>query len=215
MRKTMIVTTVMVALAVVAVAGMAASQAPSQQGPQTASEVELRLAMQHLWETHVRDLNDLIFAVANGEQAQVQAILNKSLEHVDMTAAALEPFYGQQNAAAVDNLLRMHEMGLYSYIVAAESGDRAAMQAAMANSTQVIGQVAQCLSSLNPNWPYEAVSALLQEHLADAADLTQLVMDGNYVAAQNALDMAVEHAQVIANTMANGLVAQFPEGFSA
>jgi hypothetical protein len=215
MRKTMIISAVLVALAVVAVAGMAASQAPPQQGPQTASEVELRLTMQHMWETHVRDLNDLIYAVANDQPAQVQAILNKSLEHADMTAAALEPFYGQQTAAAVDQLLRAHEMGLYDYIVAAKSGDQAAIQAAMDNNTQMVTQIAQSLSSLNPNWPCETVRTLFQEHVADAVNLTQLVMAGDYVAALNALDVAVEHAQVIADAMTNGLVAQFPQQFTA
>jgi hypothetical protein len=210
----MIITTMLVALAVVAVAGIAASVPPPQQGPQGADEVELRLEMQHLWETHVRDLNDLIGAEIN-DDPNVAAILDKSLEHVALMAASLAPFYGQDAANSMDQLLRQHEMALYDYVVAAEAGDQAGMQAALADSAQVNSQIAECLSSLNPNWPFDAVKAMFDQHANDAVNVTQLMVAQNFMAALDALDAAVEHARMTADVMSDGLVAQFPERFDA
>ena len=214
MRRTMIVTTILVALAVVAVAGIAASAPPPQEGPQSADEVELRLEMQHMWETHVRDLHDLINAELM-DNPNVQAIMEKSLEHVDMMAASLAPFYGQDVADAMDMMLRQHEMALYNYVVAAEAGDQSGMQAALDESARVNADIAQCLSSINPNWPYETVKALFDQHAADAINLAQLIHAQDFMGALNALDAAVEHGRITADAMSDGLVAQFPERFDA
>ena len=213
MRRTVIATTLLVALAVIAVAGIAASAPPPQQGPQPASEVELRLDMQHMWENHVRDLNDLINAVVNGDPS-TQAILNKSLGHVDMMTASLATFYGQQAASSLNQELKAHEMSVYDYAVAAKAGNQAGMQTVMTNSQQINTQIAQCLSSLNPNWPFEVVKAAFDQHVNDLVTITQQMLAGDFVGALNTLDVAVEHAQAFANTMTNGLVAQFPDRFA-
>lgn len=214
MRRTTIISAVLVALAVIAVAGMAASQPPPQQGPQSSEEVELRLEMQHMWETHVRDLNDLINAELM-DDPNVQAIMEKSLAHVDMMAASLAPFYGQDAANTLDQLLRQHEMALYNCVVALEAGDQAGVQAALDQSAQVNTEIAQLLSSLNPNWPFETVKALFDQHAADAVTIAQLINAQDFAGALNALDVAVENGRITADAMSDGLVAQFPDRFNA
>jgi hypothetical protein len=204
--------TLLVALSMVAVAGLAVSQPPPQQGPQTASEVELRLEMQHMWETHVHDLHNLIAAEIN-DLPETPVILEKSLMDVDKMAFSLQPFYGQEAAANLDRLLRLHETTAYNYVKAAEEGNQEGMRTALADSAAVVDQIAQCLSSLNPNWPYEAVKTLFQTHVNDLVNITDLKLAANFAGELDAVDTAVQHARLTADVITDGLVAQFPERF--
>jgi len=168
--------------------------------------------MQHLWETHVHDLHGVIDAEVH-DLPDTSAKLEKSLMDVDKLVAALAPFYGQEAADSVGQLLKEHELAAYEYVLAAEAGDQAAMQAAMDKSAEVVDRIAQCLSSLNPNWPYEAVRELFQEHVDDLKAITDLMVAQDTPAALLAVDEAIMHARLTADVMSDGLVAQFPDRF--
>jgi hypothetical protein len=98
-------------------------------------------------------------------------------------------------------------------VAAAKSEDQAAFAKHDARWTSNIKEIAGFLAGANPNWPEEAVFDLLALHLKLTKDETVARLTGDWAADVQAFDDIFTEILVVADTLYDGLVAQFPDRF--
>jgi hypothetical protein len=128
---------------------------------------------------------------------------------------AFKPFYGEAAGEDLTALLRVHILTAADLIAAAKAGDAAAVQAASDAWYANAEEIAAFLHELNPdNWPQEAVESLLEAHLDLTLEEAVARLEGRYSDDIAAYDRV--HAQIIelADTLSNGIIAQFPQRFA-
>ena len=121
--------------------------------------------------------------------------------------------YGQEAADAFLPLWRNHIGFFVDYTAAKATGDDGAAEQARADLEQYRADFGAFLGGANPNLPAEAVAAELVPHVHTLFDAIDAVLgDGTDPFA--ALRTAAGVMAGTAETLANGIAAQFPERFN-
>jgi hypothetical protein len=100
-------------------------------------------------------------------------------------------------------------------VAAAKSGDQVAFATHDARWTANIGEIAAFLAGANPNWPEKDVLDLLALHLKLTKDETVARIGGDWAADITAFDDIFTEIMVVADTLHDGIAAQFPDRFRA
>ena len=131
-------------------------------------------------------------------------------------AAAIGGVYGEEAQTTFENVWTLHLTEFVNYAVAASKDDDAGKTKALETiDAEYTKPLAAYLAKANPNLPEDTLYAGLKEHV----DMTAVMIDaqaaGNYAEATKQRDMGVMHLEGLMTTLANGIVKQFPEKFSA
>jgi hypothetical protein len=126
-------------------------------------------------------------------------------------ANALRPFYGDEAAQAFENLLRQHVTIAAELVNAAKAGDTDEVNAIWQRWVDNANQIAEFMGNANPNWNTEDWSAMLMEHLELLGDNLSYLLEQNYQASVEGFDDIVMQAMEMADMMAEGIAAQFPD----
>ena len=178
-----------------------------------ASKEPVRVALRKLWADHVIWTRQyIVAAVAGTPDADVAA--GRLLKNQDDIGAAIVGYYGQAAGDKLTALLKEHIMIAVDLVAAAKSGDQAAFATHDARWTANIGEIAGFLSGANPNWPEKDVLDLLALHLKLTKDEAVARIAGDWAADVKAFDDIFTEIMVVADTLHDGLVAQFPERFA-
>jgi hypothetical protein len=179
----------------------------------TASE-PVRLALRKLWSDHVIWTRDyIVAAVADAPDASSAA--GRLLRNQEDIGAAIVPYYGQAAGSRLTELLKQHILIAVDLIAAAKTDDQAAFAEQDAAWTANIREIAAFLSSANPNWPEAAVVDLLALHLQLTKGEVVARLKGDWDADVKAFDDIFTEILVVADTLNDGLAAQFPDRFPA
>ena len=100
-------------------------------------------------------------------------------------------------------------------VAAAKAGDQPAFATHDARWTANIGELAAFLAGANPNWPEKDVLDLLALHLKLTKDEAVARISADWAADVRAFDDIFTEIMVVADTIYDGLVAQFPDRFLA
>ena len=179
----------------------------------TSSE-PVRLALRKLWSDHVIWTRQYIVAAVAGTP-DADAAAGRLLKNQEDIGAAVAGFYGQAGGDRLTGLLKQHIMIAVDLVAAAKSGDQAAFAEHDGRWTANIREIAAFLAGANPNWPEQGVFDLLALHLKLTKDETVARITGDYAADVRAFDDIFTEILVVADTLYDGLVAQFPERFGA
>ena len=175
-----------------------------------------RAEMRRLWEDHIVWTRQYIVSAATSDVALPDAdeTLARLLANQDDIGSAVAVYYGDAAGDALAALLKDH-ISIAGQLVAdvkAGSADAAATQAAwFANADDI----ATFLASANPaNWPFEMMRDHMYAHLTLTADEAVARIQGRYADDIAAYDQI--HVQILgmADMLAGGIVAQFPNRFS-
>ena len=99
-------------------------------------------------------------------------------------------------------------------IKAAKAGNTADQQAADAKWQQNGVDIADFLSKANPNWPRATLVTMMKTHLSTTTAEVVARLGKNWAADVQAFDRVYDHILMMADTLADGIVKQFPEKFS-
>jgi hypothetical protein len=77
-----------------------------------------------------------------------------------------------------------------------------------------IDQIATFLSTANPNWSKVALKNMLDNHLALAKSKAVARLTGNYASDITANDKVRQEANMMSDTLADGIIKQFPTKFN-
>ncbi len=178
----------------------------------TAPAADLRVGLNNALQEHVNLAGVAlrnVYLEAPDTDAAVAALDENSKE----VSALVGSVYGEEAEASFLELWRQHITFFANYTVGARDDDQAAMDQAKEDLAGYGEAASNFFASANPNLPKEAVMPLLLDHrnkvLAVIDTLDSGDLDGTYVA----LTAAADQVKDIADALAGGIEAQFPEKF--
>jgi len=174
----------------------------------------VRLALRKLWSDHVIWTREYIIAAVAGTP-DAEAAAGRLLKNQEDIGAAVAGFYGQAAGDKLTDLLKQHIMIAVDLVAAAKSGDNAAFGTHDARWTNNIGEIARFLAGANPHWPENDVLDLLALHLKLTKDEAVARISGDWAADVKAFDDIFTEIMVVADTLNDGIAAQFPDRFAA
>jgi hypothetical protein len=187
------------------------TQAKESRVMSTSAE-SVRNALRKLWSDHVIWTRQYIVAAVAGTP-DADAAAGRLLKNQEDIGAAIVPYYGESGGDRLTDLLKQHIMIAVDLVAAAKTGDQAAFAQHDARWTSNIQEIAAFLAGANPNWPEKAVFDLLALHLKLTKDETVARLNGDWAADVRAFDDIFTEILVVADTLYDGLVAQFPDRF--
>jgi hypothetical protein len=173
----------------------------------------VRLALRKLWSDHVIWTRAYIVAAVAGTP-DADAAAGRLLKNQEDIGASIVGFYGQEAGDALTALLKQHILIAVDLVAAAKADDQAAFATHDERWTANIREIARFLAAANPHWPEDAVFDLLALHLKLTKDEAVARLTADWAADVRAFDDIFTEILVVADTLHDGLVAQFPERFA-
>jgi hypothetical protein len=153
---------------------------------------------------------DAYFHDQNGLQAQ----LNRLLQNQQDIGDAIVPYYGQAAGDTLASLLTTHIQQAVPVLQAAEAGDQAALNQALANWNVNAKQIADFLSAANAaNWPKAEMEHMMAHHITTTTAYAVDLLNDDYANAITHYDVAFDHMMEMADDLSRGIALQFPEKF--
>lgn len=175
-------------------------------------QLALRQDMRKLWTDHVVWTRDYIIAsAANAPDADAAAA--RLLKNQEDIGTAVSAYYGKEAGDKLTELLKQHILIAVDLINAAKANNRAQL-GEQNNKWQQNGQeIADFLSSANPNWPQADLREMMKKHLATTTDEVTARLNKNYAEDIKAYDAVYNHILVMADALSDGIIKQFPDKF--
>ena len=174
----------------------------------------LRASLRRLWADHAIWTRQYIVAFA-GDAPDAGEAANRLLKNQEHIGNAIVPFYGQAAATQLTDLLKQHILIAVDLLKAAKAGDDAEFQRQDQKWSQNAEEIATLLSSANPYWPQRDVLDLLNVHLKLTKDEAVARLSGKWEEDVAAFDDIFTEILTVSDTLADGIISQFPDRFAA
>jgi hypothetical protein len=174
------------------------------------SLLSLRDDMRALWTDHVA-LTRFYIIESIAELPGADATAARLLRNQDDIGNAIKPFYGSAAGDELSRLLREHILGAVAVLDAAKAGNVDALASAQAAWFANADEIASFLATANPNLPVGLLRDAMHEHLEQTTAEATARLTGDFDGDVRTFDMIVEHILGLADTLANGIAAQFPD----
>lgn len=178
------------------------------------AQIELYTTMRDLWTDHMQwtwATVDAFFHNQDGLASQLDRLLANQAD----IGAAIVPFYGQEAGDQLTALLTTHIEQAVPVLTAAQEGDQEALDQALADWYSNAEEIADFLSAANPDsWPQSATRPMMEAHIDTTTVYAVDLLSGDYVAAVEHYDEALEHMTMLADALSAGIVTQFPDRFA-
>lgn len=173
----------------------------------------LRAALRKLWADHAIWTRQYIVAFA-GDGAGAGEAAGRLLKNQEHLGAAIVPYYGQAAGDALANLLKQHILIAVDLLNAAKAGDDAEFGKQDQRWSQNAEEIATLLSGANPYWPKRDVVDLLNVHLKLTKDEAVARLGADWAADVSAWDDIFTEIMTVSDTLADGIILQFPDRFT-
>lgn len=173
---------------------------------------DLKSAMRVLWEEHIAWTRMTIISIA-ADLPDLDLVTQRLLRNATDMAAAFQPFYGARIAFEFGSLMREHLVIAAELVKAAKAGHSQAAADAEKRWYVNADQIAAFLSSINPYWSREALTAMLHQHLALTKSEAVFRLTKNYAADIAVFDSIEKQALAMADALTDGIIKQFSHTF--
>ena len=172
---------------------------------------ELRAGMRKLWEDHVTWTRVFLISALADLPDKGEATDRLLRNQVDI-GNAVKPYYGDAAGEKLTSLLKDHILIAADIAAAAKAADSAKVAAAKTRWTANADEIAGFLSGANPkSWPAGEMKAMMRDHLdLTTAELTAR-LQRDWAADVAAYDRVHEQILKMADMLAAGIAAQFPD----
>lgn len=193
----------------------AASAAAHGEGGTTApSEQAFRDAVRRLWVDHVTWTRLFIVSFA-ADLPDLEATTQRLLRNQTDIGNAVAPFYGAPAGEQLTSLLEEHILVAADVLQAAKVGDGEGFEEATAAWYENARRIAKFLHDANPaEWPLRDMRRMMRDHLDLTLDEAAAQLGGDYVRSVALYDEVEDEILQMADMLASGLIAQFPERFA-
>jgi hypothetical protein len=175
--------------------------------------VALHEGMDKLWTDHVI-WTRLVIVDFFGKRPDLKPDLARLLRNQAEIGNAIKPYYGAAAGNKLSALLRTHIMQAVPVLTAAQNGDKAALKKALETWYANAHQIAAFLNNANPaNWPAAATTKMMNTHLKLTTNEAVAHLTGQWRADIAAYDRVRAEILMMASTLADGIVKQFPNRF--
>lgn len=190
----------------------AKENASSRTLPCTKACCELRLTQQKLWIDHVLWTRNFIISDLASLKDK-DDVLERLLKNQDDIGNSFKPYYGEETSNKLSKLLREHIEIAGQVVAAAKNNDASNLQKYNKLWYENADQIAAFLSSINPNYQNDVLQDILYKHLQFLTDQVVARLNSDWKADIKAYDEGEEHMIMFADTLAIGIIKQFPEKF--
>ncbi|MFJ2030525.1 hypothetical protein [Streptosporangium sp. NPDC087985] len=178
-------------------------------------EIALYTTMRELWMDHMQWTYATVDAYFHNQKA-LQPTLDRLLQNQKDIGAAAVPYYGKAAGDELADLLTTHIKQAVPVLKAAQAGDKAALNKALADWYANAKEIADFLSAANPeNWPTSATEPMMKAHIDQTTVYAVDLLKGGYAEAIKDYDKAFDHMMMLSDTLSQGIIAQFPDEFCA
>jgi hypothetical protein len=179
----------------------------------SAKVADTKAALRDLWLGHVFWVRNVVDARIAGDNARAKVAEQEVVANAKAIAGAIEPFYGKAGSDQLFTLLAGHWGAISAYLDAASSGNKAGQDAAEQKLVANANEIATFLSKANPNLPEATLRGLLAAHGAHHVQQIQQLKAKRHADEAKTWAAMTKHMYVIADALATGIAAQFPEKF--
>jgi len=172
---------------------------------------DLQLDLRNLWNGHVLWVRSVVFATHYDDANAISASDAKAVENARELADAITPFYGEEGADQLYELLGGHYGAIREYMTAHFADDAAAQDLAMTNLSANAEGIADFLEGANPDLPKATVLPLLETHAGHHAEQISAVHAEDFAREAEILTAMVEHIYSVSDAMASAITKQFPD----
>ena len=172
----------------------------------------LRQNMRALWSDHVIWTRQYIVAAVANQPDQVAAA-GRLMRNQEDIGAAVAAYYGPQAGARLTELLKAHIGIAVDLVKAAKAGDTAAERQADRMWHRNAEEIADFLSTANPNWPRETLIEMMNAHLSTTTDEVVARLTQNWEQDVRAFDAVYRHILAMSDALSDGIIKQFPDRF--
>jgi hypothetical protein len=169
--------------------------------------------MRKLWEDHVT-WTRLYIVSAIADLPDKAATANRLLQNQDDIGLAVAAFYGDDAGNALARLLRDHILIAADLVDAAKNGDSALVSTKLAAWHANADDIASFLAAANPAWSVDDLKAMMRTHLDQTLAEATARLTGDWTADVAKYDEIHLHILDMADTLADGIVEQFPLRFT-
>jgi hypothetical protein len=183
---------------------------PTLEPPKT--ERELRRQMTRLWEEHIAYSRSFFVSFLSSleDAGALSARLGRAFRD---TGNILKPYYGKEAAERFTSLLTVHREAAVPVLKAAKARNPKALEEAFSQWEAHADEAAAFLHGLNEHWGEEDLKGLLRAHMAAARDSIAARVKWNWDDDIDAYDRGHTCALDLADYLADGIIAQFPDRF--
>ena len=195
----------------------AAASGESARGASQSAQidpVEFRRDVRVLWEDHVA-WTRLFIVSAVADLGDTDATAKRLLQNQADIGDAVATFYGDEAGAKLEALLRDHIVIAGDLIAAAKGADNAKVSERSAAWYANADDIAEFLAGANPAWPVGTLKDMMRGHLDQTLKEATAQLTGDFAASVAEYDHIATHILQMADTLAEGIVTQFPDRFKA
>jgi hypothetical protein len=174
-------------------------------------EMALRQGLRELWADHVIRTRDYIIA-ATADHPSAQTALDRLMENQEDLGDAIVPYYGRDAGDGLTALLKGHIQLAGEVVAAAKSANAEGLASADRRWHENAGEIATFLSGANPHWGRADLLVMLTEHLTLTTQEATARLQSDWSDDGATFDRILEQAMMMADTMAAGILMQFPQG---
>ncbi|GLX69958.1 glycosyltransferase [Paenibacillus glycanilyticus] len=188
------------------------SEPVSRQVCVSPSAEKLKDDLRLLWIDHaVWTRNTMISMLAGLED--VNPVLNRLLNNQQDIGNAIKPYYGEEAGNKLAELLKEHIVLAGKVITAAKTGNNKDFEKYNKEWYRNADDIAKFLSGANPNWSYADLKQMMDKHLDWLAVNLTSRLSKDWEKDIAAYDAGQAHLMMLSDTIAEGIVKQFPEKF--
>ena len=180
----------------------------------TSSEENLKLEMRTLWQEHIVWTKMFIISVADDNTADRDAITKRLMKNKEDLGNALKPYYGDEIGDKFADLIKEHLLIAADLADATKAGDNIAAAKAEKKWYENADEIAAFESNINPYWDEATQRAMLHRHLKTIKAVAAARFAGDYDADVRAYDQLEAGAMMMADSLADGIIEQFPDKFA-
>jgi len=189
------------------------AHAAAAQAPASAKLQATKTALRALWQGHIEAVRKVVVAEIAGDNGALKTAEGEVVANAHGIANAIAPYYGQPAADKLFTLLAGHYGAVKAYLDASVAKDVKKQGAATDEMTSNAEEIATFLSTANPHLPKSTLMELLQIHASHhIAQIQELIAKNPAAEAKTRAAMSA-HMDVLADALATGIAAQFPNKF--
>jgi len=205
----------LVLLAGSATSGSATAAPNAPAAVSTAKVVALHEAMDRLWTDHVT-WTRMVIVDFSANAPSLRPDLARLLRNQVDIGNAIKPYYGAAAGTELTSLLHTHIMEAVPVLTYARDGNKTQLSTALDAWYANAHQIAAFLAKANPaSWPLHATTMMMDHHLALTTEEAVAHLKGRWSADIAAYDKVRKEILMMADSLATGIIAQFPAKFAA
>jgi hypothetical protein len=178
----------------------------------TPAEGSLWLQLRTAWQEQVFWKRLAIQAIIQDSEERDPVISRLMRNYADM-AETLGPYFGNENANLYGDLIEEHLQLSADFALAAREDDQMALEGITNRLYENSDEIASFENNTIPRLSLVERRAMWHEYLNLSRNETTELLNGDYINSTDTLDRTLEQASMMADSLTNGIIQQFPERF--